>query len=506
MSKSVPILSKHIKTKSDLTCFFVHLQLKKIEYMRHLFILLFALIFASTQSFAHKKASWNIILDTDGAADDFRMLQLVLSSPDFNLNAVCTSDGVLSTDQAAAKIKGMLNEFYHEGVPVAAGKSLDKPFIHREFANSLLWPGKLSDDYSHNTSDLILESLKMHTRKNVIVVAGPMTNVADLLREHPEALNHIHRIVWYHQPENPGMNYLRDSASAKFVIQQFPAIEFVNVGKEKIFLDTEFLSYLQGINNQYSNSLFAFMSQKSLKNHAYLGQYPVWDECLPLYILFPQMFEFDGKSYQLNQSNITASILAVLHVNKPVQGVVWQKNAVGKAWLRDDIFNVSESIIQKYGYTEFQVVAMTSEFHGHLGIYSIVGAKMGLRAMQYFSVGLDELEVYSWAGSRPPLSCMNDGLQFSTGASLGYGTIHVVEDSLYLPKAIFDYNGRVIEMSLKAKYQKQFREDVKESIDNYGLLTDAYWDAIRRIGIEYWKDLNKLELFDIKEIKNFENN
>lgn len=465
-----------------------------------------ALFLTSTQSFAHKKASWNIIIDTDGAADDFRMLQLVLASPDFNLNAVCTSDGVLLPEQSAAKIKGMLNYYHHEGVPVAAGKSIDKSFLHREFANSLLWPGELSNDFSHNTSKLMLESLKMHRRKNVILVAGPMTNVADLLREYPNALDYIHRIVWYHQPENPGMNYLRDSASANFVIQQFPAIEFVNVGKEEIFLDTELLSYLQSINNQYSNSLFDFLSQKTLESHPFLGKYPVWDECLPLYVLFPQMFDTDGKSFRLNQSNINATILAVLHVNKPMQGVVWQKNAVGKAWLRDDIFEVSESIIQKYGYTEFQVVAMTSEFHGHLGIYSIMGAKMGLRAMQYFAVGLDEMEVYSWAGKRPPLSCMHDGLQFSTGASLGYGTIHVVKDSLYIPKAIFDYNGRVIEMRLKEKYQKQFQSDIKKSIDTYGLLTDAYWEAIRRLGIQYWKDLDKLEIFEIQEVKNFENN
>ena len=39
-----------------------------------------------------------------------------------------------------------------------------------------------------------------------------------------------------------------------------------------------------------------------------------------------------------------------------------------------------------------------------LGIYSIIGAKMGLRTREYFDVGLDELLVVSYAGSQPPLT------------------------------------------------------------------------------------------------------
>jgi formylmethanofuran dehydrogenase subunit E len=51
------------------------------------------------------------------------------------------------------------------------------------------------------------------------------------------------------------------------------------------------------------------------------------------------------------------------------------------------------------------------QFHEHLGIYSILGAKMGFRAREYFNVGIDELKIKSFVGSRPPVSCLNDGLE-----------------------------------------------------------------------------------------------
>lgn len=243
------------------------------------------------------------------------------------------------------------------------------------------------------------------------------------------------------------------------------------------------------------------MYQDRLANHNYLGNYPVWDECLPMFLLFPDMFKENNNAFTPNPADLLMNILAVLHVNRSIEGVVWQKNSTEKTYLREDVYTITDSLIQKFGYNEFQVLAMTSEFHGHLGLYSIMGAKMGLRAMQYFSVGLDELEVWSYAGKKPPLSCMHDGLQFSTGASLGLGTIHVVEDLAFSPKAKFVYGNRKIMIELKPAMQAEFKQDIKTSIEKYGLLTDAYWDEIRRIGLDYWLSLDKNEIFTIRVIE-----
>ena len=86
-------------------------------------------------------------------------------------------------------------------------------------------------------------------------------------------------------------------------------------------------------------------------------------------------------------------------------------------------------IITRHGLEEWKATVLTSELHRHLGTYSIVGAKMGLRARERFNVALDELRVESHAGLKPPLSCVNDGLQVATGASLGRGTITVLTNT-----------------------------------------------------------------------------
>jgi formylmethanofuran dehydrogenase subunit E len=34
-------------------------------------------------------------------------------------------------------------------------------------------------------------------------------------------------------------------------------------------------------------------------------------------------------------------------------------------------------------------VCITDEFHGHLGVFSIVGAKMGIYAREFFGIGTE---------------------------------------------------------------------------------------------------------------------
>lgn len=80
-----------------------------------------------------------------------------------------------------------------------------------------------------------------------------------------------------------------------------------------------------------------------------------------------------------------------------------------------DVRLIMDSAITRYGIDEWKACVMTDEFHGHLGVYSIVGAKMGIYAREYFGIGTDLLEINTYAGSTTPFSCMNDGLQVSTG-------------------------------------------------------------------------------------------
>jgi pyrimidine-specific ribonucleoside hydrolase len=91
----------------------------------------------------------------------------------------------------------------------------------------------------------------------------------------------------------------------------------------------------------------------------------------------------------------------------------------------DDMKPYVVKIIASHGIEEWKAVVLTNELHHHMGLWSIIGAKMGVRARELLNASFDEIDVASSAGVKPPYSCLNDGLQVATGASLGRGTIRV---------------------------------------------------------------------------------
>ena len=147
--------------------------------------------------------------------------------------------------------------------------------------------------------------------------------------------------------------------------------------------------------------------------------------------------------------------------------------------------------------TEWKAAVLTNELHRHLGIYSLIGAKMGVRAREILRAPFDTLKVVSYAGNKPPLSCMNDGLQVSTGASLGRGTIKI-ESRNPRPAATFIYGNERLTLTLKPQWQKKIKADIKWAIRQFGGLNKSYFAHIRKLSIEYWYDFNRGEIFNEK--------
>ena len=110
------------------------------------------------------------------------------------------------------------------------------------------------------------------------------------------------------------------------------------------------------------------------------------------------------------------------------------------------------------------------------------------------------LEVKSYAGSKPPYSCLNDGIQVSTGATLGMGTIRLAGHGKTKPSAIFTCKGRSIKLTLKKEYLEQVDADINEGITKFGLLDDGYWKLIRRNALIYWLEWDRNKIFEIEEI------
>jgi len=83
------------------------------------------------------------------------------------------------------------------------------------------------------------------------------------------------------------------------------------------------------------------------------------------------------------------------------------------------------------------------EFHGHLGPYLVLGLHMGRVAVRMLKPKrIHELSVKVWTRKSPPQSCILDGIQVSSGCTLGKGTITVEESTR--TKAGFRKGNRIV--------------------------------------------------------------
>jgi pyrimidine-specific ribonucleoside hydrolase len=159
-----------------------------------------------------------------------------------------------------------------------------------------------------------------------------------------------------------------------------------------------------------------------------------------------------------------------------------------------------EEIRDKYGEDEWSSGVIANELHRHLGVYAIIGVKMGIRAREYFCTGVDEMTVTTNAGSTPPLSCMNDGIQVSTGATPGHGLLTVSGEPPFLAAADFTHKGKTVRISLKKELTDKVSSELKEINFVYGLDSDIYWELVRQNSIKYWLQFDRHEIFDVKVI------
>ena len=170
-----------------------------------------------------------------------------------------------------------------------------------------------------------------------------------------------------------------------------------------------------------------------------------------------------------------------------------------RAQFREDLRPLVGEIIERHGEEEWRICVLTNEMHRHLGIYSIVGAKMGLYALGYLAAEHDELKVVSFAGGHPPVSCFNDGLQVSIGATVGHGSLTIAPVETAVPEAEFSGGTGMVRLRLREEYHVRIRADIKRGIELHGNLTPGYWAFVRALAIRYWLEWDRYEMFEIVE-------
>ncbi len=460
---------------------------------------------------SHYKAAYHVIIDTDGGPDDFRAICMLLATPEVEVIAITCTGGILSPDSTWSKVTALLHKLGHEGIPVGKGRDIPgRPPGSRKFISSLLWSttGNSPIQNSWDAAGLIRHSVEMEDKPVDFLALGPLGNLAEALHQDAGLDTSFRKLLWFNESwDEDGVNYRLYPTAAEEILGSKLTIEMIRDMNNPLEPWSMLLTTLDTLNSEYADAISDFYtSNKQSKEESSIGGFMACD-LIPLRLVYPELFRTDeqlpgsriSKTAPHQSAAVIEKTVVLLDTDREDKSIIFKSLPHDPELFEDDVKEVLADIRSRHGLKEWKIIVLTNEFHEHLGIYSIIGAKMGLRAREFFNVGIDELHINSHAGFRPPLSCMNDGLQVSTGATLGHGTITVQEDSK-LPEAVFSFKDQIILIRLKDELAGKISQDIKKGIALYGLNTDEYWLYVRELALGYWLEMDRKNIFTIERI------
>jgi pyrimidine-specific ribonucleoside hydrolase len=279
-------------------------------------------------------------------------------------------------------------------------------------------------------------------------------------------------------------------------------VSVTGIGGEAFYNDT-LLNEIGEIKTPYARTLSSLI--KAMSSHSFV--FTAYDEMAPLLLHFPSLFNASGtesKNRYYSPADIDGLRRATVTILK---GETVKRMQVIKAIPPDTSFYMTDvqpyvtEIRTLYGEDEWTSGVIANELHRHLGVFAIIGVKMGIRAREYFCTGVDEMTVTSHAGSIPPISCMNDGVQVSTGATPGHGLLTVSTETPSFPAADFTHKGKTIRIAIKKDLAEKVSAELKEINFVYGLDSDIYWELVRQNSIKYWLQFDRHSIFDIETVE-----
>lgn len=454
--------------------------------------------------FAHPwKPQHYVIVDTDCGLDDFRAISMLLASTDVRVLAITTSDGVLDARSGFHKVKSLLSDLHHEGILVGLNSD---PKIKVEDcipAKTMEWGTPVTiDRHLLDAIDVVSFVLQNTQGPITFISLGSLNTVSKCEQKCKDFSLRISNIIWSSIPDYQisNFNYDIDKNSALKVIDSKIPLKLISGGHFKNYNDS-LIRFISELNTPCSDKVL-----NSFASHGTQFSRALFDEAVVLYLHHPTLFQSDTLSnlirYTLKASqtddHMQSAYGRILTGETINQNQVFSEFPMDTANYINDVQSVFYSTLLKFGREEWVANVLANELHRHVGVYAVIGVKMGVRAKEYFGAGIDEMKIVSYAGLVTPYSCLNDGLQVSTGATLGHGLISIAPDTTRLPQADFTYMNQTIRLTLKKEYQTKIGSEIRELHKIYGLDSNIYWDLVRVLAIKYWSTLDRQNIFDIQ--------
>lgn len=159
---------------------------------------------------------------------------------------------------------------------------------------------------------------------------------------------------------------------------------------------------------------------------------------------------------------------------------------------------LENGIIERYGLEEFAAIVLTNELHQHIGIYTVLGAKMGIHAREVLRAPTRSIHVVMETTKKQPFACTLDGVQMAIGSTYGQNLIEVGENDQPAVAGTFTWEGRQVRLALQPEFQEKLRAIIMAAREAHGDLTIAYFDEIEQHCYKIWSDWDRARIFDIE--------
>ncbi|HOC41934.1 MAG TPA: nucleoside hydrolase [Thermoanaerobaculales bacterium] len=446
-----------------------------------------------------------VVIDTDMGVDDAVALALALQSPQISIVSIVACEGAAGRAAAVHNVERLLDAFNRQEIPVFASDlagSAPPPDI-RERAEAMIGAA-LPETSVWLRLPFAPEAYGSAVGPTTVLALGPLTQLAAALERRPGLASAIERVVVAGDPaDRESWNLIRDPEAVRSVRRAGVRLQFVaargRAAKPEAW-------HLRGLPESRSTSLAdsfldRLLAQPAAREHYLESLGQLHDELAVLYLLEPQLFEASRSGDVLMPRegvDVGARIAELMRRGRQLkQPVVLSDRSLPDVMLQEDLRARRDAIVAANGEDEWTAELLLNELHEHLGAYSIIGVKMGLRAAELLNAPRHAMAVVSNAPATQPESCLDDGLMCATGSTPGRGLLRREPGPPGTIQASFAYNRCRVTLRLKDDRRALIERRIGELLGQYSLADQGYWDGVRAFGLEIWQDWHRLDLFDV---------
>jgi len=259
----------------------------------------------------------SIVIDTDPGIDDAIGILLALASPKFSVRGMTTVAGNIGLDTTTRNAGRLLAFAGRKDVPVLAGAAapLSRPGpeplnLHgKDGIGGVDLPDPIRQPESRPAVEWLADLLLHEPAGTVDVFAlGPLTNIARLILEKPDAARRIGRIIAMggavYEPGNVGprseFNLWADPEAADVVVSSGLPLVLVPLDvTRRVRAAREFTEGLRGTRKPLG-TMVAALIESYFETKTHQESRPLHDPCVMLFALAPELFRLETLRLSVN--------------------------------------------------------------------------------------------------------------------------------------------------------------------------------------------------------------